>query len=1120
MVKRISIWSFMIALIVVFSVSAIGCGSSDNDDNNGTKTDGDVSEMTEDETTTDGDYNEQEGLEESENTEDTQNPNSELRNFFCSSDADCLASETCMALPGFEERICQPRSLVRFVDATTFIIDTSDMDYSITENTDGTSSISVKGFVNISSPGDPNLPSLKLAVLIPPDADPESVQLQVLAEEHQVLDGTYDIEPAGPANYKPGTEDAPTYEDWIKDKTYIVDGRNTLVYEEDAMWPDASLRVYPYMQMRKWRFVVVEFFPFRTNPVSKQLELTNFIKVHISTAPAKKFGNIQPVPDILLADDSFDDDAAEMFINYNIAKPLYTPRHMVKDDGPKADYVIITTKKIRSESNKLEAFAAHKRSIGYKVLIVDEDTWGASEGKDGPEKVRNWLKENYAKLGIQYVLLFADPNDTEGPAMRTCWPRYAKNGKEDWERTPTDAYYADLTGNWDKDGDGIWCEFGRDEGDTGRGGIDLTPELYVGRIPVYRGKVEDADTILQRTIDYEIEQDIEWRHKVLLPNPISDYSNEEDHADGGGVEVRKRFYAVDGAVFAERMKRDFIKSRYKVSSTTLYETRGPEPSRYTPDIPFSVDNVLNEWKKGYGLISWWAHGNTTSAAAKVWKQDTNGDGIAQMSEKDWEDFAYSYTSADRYNPEKPAFTSQVSCLNSRPDRSNNLSYTLLVKGAAIATSGATSVTLYSPSWRSPNYHRMDNVSFGYYYTKNIVKNYQAGRALAKVRSMPTSFSWGDGTLMNELSFNLYGDPSLALFTTYSPSEVSTDPKLEYRGHAFEDSYQQDGDDALRWLVNYKFVGDDGVLKVSVRITDEDGNELSNDGEALGIANTHQVVSGIPLEFDGDNPDVFVMKKELFSFLGFGTFNLKYILRFVYETTEGDEQELLTTSPRDFSIEFVDESSQVQTIQIGSPVSGTLDEDTPEVYFKLEIEQTGTIVLDLDGPEDADFDLYIKRGQNVDTSNWDKRGYTSSADEHIELADAEPGEYAILVNRYRGNGEFTLLVQFTPAEQVEYDELILDDLMEGDLTEENPTKIYKFTAPSDGTLTLLAEGDAGSILDLLIQKNSPPDGDYYFDKSLGDTANPELESNITAGEWYIMVRSRSGAVHFNLMAGFE
>ena len=1090
---------FLFVLFVLLSLAFIQFCSDDSDSNSTTDTQsGDILDMD----------------AYSDTSTDVSQTTNALRGYFCESDKDCDESEVCLEMSGVSDRVCQPSAFVNFLDNTTFVIDTAELEPDFVLDEKGRQKPVIKGFANISSPGDPDLPSITLNVLVPPDTDVNSIKLVIINEELYEEEGTYDIAPSGPANFKPDIEGVATYEDWIKDKEYIVDGYNTKVYSTDALFTSESVRILPPKQMRKWLFVPVQFYPLRYNPVKKTLTRTGYIKAHIEAPRIQGATNI--VYNALLMDNLFDEDAKRMFVNYKSIHHLYTLKNnsLLPPPQDKYDYVIITTSKIKGNLKKLDAFVSHKRSIGYSVLVVDESMWGTKSGVDGPEKVRNWLKDNYVNMGIQYVLLLADPNDTTGPAMRTCWPR-AKEKKDDWERTPTDMYYSDLTGNWNKNGDDLWCEY---YGDYTRGGIDLTPEVYVGRIPVYPDRYTEVDTILDRTIRYEQSKDIDWRYSVLLPNPISDYSQEEDHAESGsGTEIKRNGFTVDGAKFSERMKSEFLNSQNKFRTTALYEKRGPEPSVYNADVEFSSDNVINEWKKGYGLISWWAHGNTTSAAGKVWKADTNNDRIAQMSEKDWEDFAYSGFPDSSYNPDKPAFTSQVSCLNSRPDRSNNLSYTLLSKGGAITSMGATSVTLYSPAWSYPNQNRMDNVSFGYYYTKNISKNYPAGKALALTRAMSSSLTWQDGSLMNILSFNLYGDPSLSLFTTYTPSSTTSEPTFKDSGHSFDRAATYQDGKALKWSLFYSFSAPGGKIRISAELL-KDGNPLKNPSNTpISATVEHSIDSTTVLKYDGDNPDVLLIKLDELKFLGAGKFNLAYRLRYTYIDTKGTTKDILVTNPQDFTIEFEATTTTI-LLQSGVAYNDSFDTKTKSKFYKFSSSTTGRLKVELMGPAGADFDLYVKEGSTVSSTSYDQRAYGSTANETIEM-DVKQADYAIMVDRYSGSGSYTITATFTPSGQ-DYPELKLGEITTGTLPAAYKTTVYKVIMPKDGKFTAILEGPNGSVVDLYIKKDKVPTTSSYYSKSSGSSSSPELSASVKQGTYYLMVRTRKGSGTYTLLGDLQ
>jgi len=407
--------------------------------------------------------------------------------------------------------------------------------YEITTDADGFDTIQMEDFALFISPGDPMLPHKVHDVLLPPDIVPSSLDLKITSIKTRTLDGTYDIKPATP--YVTWA-DGKLIEAWGEGKI-IVDGKNINVYESDASFPLKSIELLTYSQMRKWEFARVDFIPFQYNPVSKKLTLIESVTIEISYSQSET-----QLDTGTMAGMAMDDIAAESFINYSEAKLLYDgDMPAVMAEGTTYDYVIITTNAIESSSTTLSSFVTHKQNLGHSVLVVTEDDFGTVTGQapnNRAEKIRQWLIDNYATMGIEYALLIGDPHPYESESgegdipMKMCWV-YVDQSYD----CPTDYFYADLTGNWDFDGDQFYGEYNDDYGPIG--GVDLAPEVYVGRIPVYDADYTTLDSILQKIIDYESEPagSISWRSNVLLPMSFL----------GAGF---------DGAMLAEQMKDDYL----------------------------------------------------------------------------------------------------------------------------------------------------------------------------------------------------------------------------------------------------------------------------------------------------------------------------------------------------------------------------------------------------------------------------------------------------------------------------------------------------------------------------------------------------------------------------------
>ena len=382
--------------------------------------------------------------------------------------------------------------------------------------------------------------------------------------------------------------------------------------------------------------------------------------------------------------------------------------------------------------------------------MVTEDEYGGLTGQapnGTAEKIRQWLVNNYLSYSIEYVLLIGNPSPTGNVPMKMCWPR---RGEASYQESPTDYFYADLTGNWDLDGDGYFGEY---PDDGGPGGVDFANEVYVGRIPVYSG-VTELDSVLNKTINYANESNIAWRSNALLPMSFSDSTT-------------------DGAYLSEAMKSDYLSSS-GFSSWTLYQQGSLCP--VADSIFVSNEELVDgatqaRWMTNpYGMVWWWGHGNSTGASLGYsgcgWGTIMSSSGTSSLN--------------DFY----PSFVYQCSCLNGYPEVTNNLGTELLYNGA-IGTVSATRVSWYAvTSWSVGLKYYCDNASIGYYFGKELASSgKKVAVALYDVKSdMGANHHtwWGGSHWMNLFDFNLYGDPvrslgDQALTHTVSTPSVPTGP---------------------------------------------------------------------------------------------------------------------------------------------------------------------------------------------------------------------------------------------------------------------------------------------------------------------------------------------------------
>ncbi len=154
------------------------------------------------------------------------------------------------------------------------------------------------------------------------------------------------------------------------------------------------------------------------------------------------------------------------------------------------NYLIITSESLKSA---LEPLKQYRIATGYNVQVVTvESIYSSTSGVDHAEQIREFLKLHFATPG-GYLLLAGD--ETVVPIRLA----YHYTNHSDTAISPVnlqicDLYFADLTGNWDRDLDGT---FGERLDDA----ADIVPELNVGRLPFNRS--EDFLAYTSKLIGYE-----------------------------------------------------------------------------------------------------------------------------------------------------------------------------------------------------------------------------------------------------------------------------------------------------------------------------------------------------------------------------------------------------------------------------------------------------------------------------------------------------------------------------------------------------------------------------------------------------------------------------------------
>lgn len=340
--------------------------------------------------------------------------------------------------------------------------------------------------------GEPHIPWKVVSVLLPPDAVLETVEVNLKHAQYESVTGDWDVSPQPPVALLEGNDKRHI---WPKGKR-IVNGRDVDIYQKDSAWPDMDVKLVHVGQMRKWKLAQIAILLIKHNPVRKNvkklisgdLELyfdqTNLL-FEDSSVRRKQLDRLgkDAVSRIAVNFEQQKESYSQAESDSGYAAMLQGETAAQTEGGPAPGYAIITTSEIQSSSQELSNFVSHKQNKGFSVQVITEADFGGGIGDVAAENIRTWLQNHYVTDNIQYVLLVGNPHPSQGEIpMKMTYPRNNETELPEYKNSPTDFYYADLTGNWDLDGDGYYGEWGHD---FGTGGVDRNWEVLVGRIPCY-----------------------------------------------------------------------------------------------------------------------------------------------------------------------------------------------------------------------------------------------------------------------------------------------------------------------------------------------------------------------------------------------------------------------------------------------------------------------------------------------------------------------------------------------------------------------------------------------------------------------------------------------------------
>ena len=148
----------------------------------------------------------------------------------------------------------------------------------VTEEPTGDTQLQAELVQYLGQSGEPQIPWKVFTVLLPPDADLQSVSCGIDSLAYKSIKGKHFIKPQPPA--ATWDENGGTKTVWPEGKR-IVDGRDVDIYRTNEFWPQECVRMLRVGKLRDWRVAEIGIALARCNPQKGELEVMSQAEIAI-----------------------------------------------------------------------------------------------------------------------------------------------------------------------------------------------------------------------------------------------------------------------------------------------------------------------------------------------------------------------------------------------------------------------------------------------------------------------------------------------------------------------------------------------------------------------------------------------------------------------------------------------------------------------------------------------------------------------------------------------------------------------------------------------------------------------------------------------------------------------
>lgn len=434
----------------------------------------------------------------------------------------------------------------------------------------------------------------------------------------------------------------------------------------------------------------------------------------------------------------------------------FAPTALPSIQGSPVQYLILTNEALRPAFETLADWKT-RQGVPAVVRTVEFLNQNYPFGVDLTDRLRLFIRDAYTQWGTLWVLLGGDI-----PVIPARYGHTTFFGGAD---IVTDLYYSDLDGNWDADGDSAFGEGSLQSGQPDPDGLNLLPDVYVGRAPVEN--LSEAQGFVTKVMQYRDNPPANFVCRGLflaeVLSPQNWHPGDPVSSDGANI-AQQAIQRVSGCMTPVR----------------LYENY----TVYPGSLPITKQETIDSLDSGFNLLHHVGHGFRNSMSV----------GDAALNNPDVEDLQNA--------PRNSGLLYSINCTSAAIDfESIGEAFLLNTNGGSVSNVGSTNLDF--PATGTGYQNDFYNLVF-----QSGIRRLGQAQAVAKI---PYAFFAANDNVQRwtQMSLIYLGDPEMELWTAEPETlAVSFPSAMTLEDTSVTMSVQKDGSPLAGARVCLRKVGED------------------------------------------------------------------------------------------------------------------------------------------------------------------------------------------------------------------------------------------------------------------------------------------------------------------------